>query len=169
MKINRTIDKQLQDSVKSWKSGAGETAAAKPGEESKPFEKAISRKNFELLDLEVKELVQEVTERGEELKEKPVPEQARRYKQALASFLKKALSLSQTVEIRRGKRSLSIADLQNQEEKQHRIVKKIDEKIDRLTTALIEQQETNIDIAEAVDEVKGLVIDLVSTITDPGP
>ncbi len=169
MKINRTTDKQLQDSVKSWKPDGGEKAAASaaPGEESKPFEKAVAQKEFKFLDLEVQELVKEVASRGEELKDKQVPERARRYKQALASFLKKALELSRVVEVRQGKRSLSIADLQNKEEKQHRIVKTIDAKLEKLTDSLIEQQEENIDIAEHVDEIKGLVLDLVSTIGEP--
>ncbi len=171
MQINKALDKQLKDSLSGFKTteGGEAGATAAPGEEAEDFKKTIKKREFELLDMEVQELVEEVTERGEQLKENQTPENAHRYKQAMASFMKKALKLSRKVEVKRGKRSLSLSDLQKNDEKKHRIVEKIDERMDKLTEALVSRQEENIDVAGHVDQIKGLVIDLVSAIKEPAP
>lgn len=168
MKLNRTTDKSLKDELDRWKAETGKgSETSEASEEAQTFENAIAQREFDLLDMEVQDLVEEVTDRGEKLKQAKTPENARRYKQAMASFLKKALELSREVQVKRGKRSLSISDLQNNEEKKHRIVNKIDEKMDNLTQTVVNREQENIDIADHVDEIKGLVVDLVATVKEP--
>ncbi len=170
MKVNRTIDKKLRDQLDRWKTETGKTGEGEETattEDTQTFEKAIAEREFELLDMEIQDLVEEVTRQGEKLKENQTPKTARRYKQVMASFLKKALEMSREVEVRKGKRSLSLEDLQKNEEKQHHIVKTIDEKMDKLTKAVVNRQEENIDLANHIDEIKGLVVDLVATVKEP--
>jgi uncharacterized protein YaaR (DUF327 family) len=161
VKINRRSEKRLQKEINKWKE-SGETGEVS-SEERSSFEETFDENKLELLDLEVQELVEELDVRGQALIDHPTPDQIRDYQQALASFLDKALNLSKEIQRVQGKRNLQ--DLrEGNDQKEHVIVRTIDEKIDSLTEDVLNAQERELDLAERVGEVQGLVVDLVSSI-----
>lgn len=167
MKINRRSEKRLKKQLDKWKesdqsSGAGET------EEPQEFRETVEKNRLETLDLEVQDLVEELNKRGEALVDHPSVAHVRKYQQALASFLEKSLELSKEITRIRGRRNL--ADLQDgNEQKEHVIVQTIDEKIDNLSDAVLNAQSREIDLADRVGELQGLVVDLVSSLENRNP
>lgn len=165
MKINRRSEKRLQKEINKWKE-SGETGDV-TSEESTSFQETYDENKLELLDMEVQELVEELDKRGQALIEHPTPDQIREYQQALASFLDKSLKLSKEIQRVQGKRNLQ--DLrEGNDQKEHVIVRTIDEKIDELTEDVLNAQDRELDLAERVGEVQGLVVDLVSSIQPDG-
>jgi hypothetical protein len=166
MKINRTSEKRLEKQLNKWKE-AGETAAEETteGSEQSSFEETYDTNKLEMLDLEVQELVEELDKRGEALVNHPSASHIREYQQALASFLGKAMELSKEIERIQGKRNLE--DLrEGNDKKEHVIVKTIDEKVDTLANRVLDNQERELDLAERIGELQGLVVDLVSSLDE---
>lgn len=164
MKINRRSEKRLKKELNKWKE-SGETSNVEAEEKkSSTFDEAYDENRLEMLDMEVQDLVDELDKRGDALIDHPTPTQIREYQQALASFLDRAMELSKEIERVRGKRNLK--DLrEGNENKEHVIVRTIDETVDELTDDVMQSQQKELDLADRIGELQGLVIDLVSTIT----
>ena len=176
MKIDRPSDRELKNELKRWKAAAGKSGDSgeikSATENTASFEEAVGSRELELLDMEVRDLVSEIDKRGQALIDNPTIPHARRYKQAVASLLKKALSLSKQVEKVSGRRNLNLAqalssalgDDGDPQEKTYVIVNTIDEKTDRLVNAILKNETGRIDLAASVNEIKGLVVDLLSEV-----
>lgn len=178
MKVDRTSDRELKNQLKRWKksalkSGDGSQVSAET-EEPVSFGAAVSQRELELLGMEVRDLMDEIDSRGQALVDNPTITHARHYKQAMASFLKKTLSLSKKVEKIQGHRHLNLnqalssalGDGENSPEKTYVIVNTIDEKTEKLTEAILNNETDRIDLAKNVNEIKGLVVDLLSRVED---
>jgi len=164
VKINRSSEKRLKKQLTKWKE-SGEASARDVSDESPQtsFDETYDTNQLQMLDMEVQELVEELDRRGEALVDHPTASHIREYQQALASFLGKAMELSKEIERIQGKRNLK--DLrEGNDKKEHVIVKTIDENIDDLTNQVLDSQEREIDLAERIGELQGLVIDLVSSL-----
>lgn len=164
MKINRRSEKRLKKQLDKWKE-SGEAAGVESEESRRSsFDEAYDENRLEMLDMEVQDLVDELDKRGQALIDHPTPAQIREYQQALASFLDKTMKLSKEIERVSGKRNLK--DLrEGNEQKEHVIVRTIDEKVDELADSVLKSQEQEIDLAERIGELQGLVVDLVSSIS----
>lgn len=168
MQINKSSRKRLEKQLKKWKN-TGETSEGSPDESStSSFDETYDANKLEMLDLEVQDLVEELDQRGEALINHPTPTHIREYQQVLASFLDKSLSLSKEIQRIKGKRNLK--DIQEgNEQKEHVIVSTIDEKVDELANKVLNEQEREIELAERVGEIQGLVVDLMSTLETREP
>lgn len=76
------------------------------------------------------------------------------YKAAVRSFLKQVLNATYEVSERRfidrvGRRRLFI------------IVDRIDEQLEQLTQMVIDKQDTTLDLASKLDEIRGLLLDII--------
>jgi uncharacterized protein YaaR (DUF327 family) len=166
VKINRRSEKQLKKQLDKWKK-TGESAAEGPSDETSQsaFDETYDANKLDMLDMEVQDLVEELDKRGDALVKHPTPTHIREYQQALASFLGKAMELSKEIERIQGKRNLE--DLrEGNDQKEHVIVKTIDQKVDEMANQVLESQEQEIDLAERIGELQGLVVDLMSTIEE---
>jgi uncharacterized protein YaaR (DUF327 family) len=162
MKVNRPSEKKLKENLESWKSESSGDTEGVDGDES-VFDRAVSRETIEMLDMEVQDLVVEIKKRGSLLTDKPTIEKLHEYKQAMATFLKKSLALSKEVKSIQGRRSID--DIrQGNEEKTHRIIDTIDERMDDLTESIVEKEQDRVEVTDMVNEIKGLVVDLVSEV-----
>ncbi|MFP4686730.1 MAG: DUF327 family protein [bacterium] len=177
MKVDRTSDRELKNQLKRWKKSALKSAdnSQIKTEPEDTFGAAVSQKEFDLLDMEVRDLVTEIDKRGQALVDNPTITHARHYKRAIASFLKKTLLLSKKVKKIQGHRNLNltralssaIGDNENNPyEKTYLIVNTIDEKTEKLTEAILNKETERIDLAENVNEIKGLIVDLLSRVKD---
>lgn len=164
MKINRRSEKRLKKQLNKWKE-SGESSDVESEESRRSsFDETYDENRLEMLDMEVRDLVDELDKRGQALVDHQTPAQIREYQQALASFLDRTMKLSKEIERVRGKRNL--ADLRKgNEQKEHVIVRTIDEKVDELADNVLKSQQKEINLAERIGELQGLVVDLVSSIS----
>ncbi|MFB6357115.1 MAG: DUF327 family protein [bacterium] len=173
MRINKSSDKKLKDQLKKWKSGEGEetgegeTIDSQSTDES-TFGATVRSQKIKLLDMQVNDLVDEIKQRGNSLVQRPSVSNLNQYKEAMASFLKKAQDMAKQIKKLTGRRSFEDIKEGN-EEKTHVIVDTIDEKMDTLTDKLMNREQERIDVNEDVGEIRGLVIDLVSTLEEARP
>ncbi len=175
MKLNRSLDKKLKRQVDQWKESARkagdtehlETERKKRSEE---FGEKVEERKLEFLDMEVQDLMDEIKATGQTLVEHPTPTHARHYQRAIASFLKKTQQLSKQVERIMARRKFGVSDAlasdrdEDPNTKEHVIVKTIDEKLDDILETVMENESDNIELSQNVEEVRGLVVDLVSSI-----
>ncbi len=169
MKTNRPANKKLRRQLQRWeRSSRSEGGGAGSSPESESFQKSVQRREIEHLEMDVRELVEQIHQRGQQLVEHPSLRLIRQYKRLLASFLERSLKLSTKIQRLSGQRNLS--DIrEGNKEKQHVIVVTIDEKMQELTELVRDKQEDNLDLAGRVGEIRGLVVDLVNTIEGSKP
>ena len=106
-------------------------------------------------------LLDNVSESGDALKERPVPDNIVRYKEAVRNFMKFVVSrafikeTSEGIKIRRG---LDVIPKQ----KQYTQIHVIDEKLEKLAAGILSSQKDKLAILAAVEEINGLLVDLIS-------
>jgi len=96
-----------------------------------------------------------VHEQGERLKDLPTVENVRKYRKAVSSFLKYALARMFSVE-------KNISGVNILKRKYFTRIKVIDRKIERLVADILQNQAAQLDLIARVDEINGLLIDLLT-------
>lgn len=96
-----------------------------------------------------------VHEQGERLKDLPTVENVRKYRKAVSSFLKYAFARMFSVE-------KNISGINILKRKYFTRVKVIDQKIERLVADILQNQAVQLDLIAKVDEINGLLIDLLT-------
>ena len=99
-------------------------------------------------------LLDEIYEIGESLKGDPTLENLRRYKGAVKSFFEKVVKRSIRVEER-----LSGANILKR--KKYLLLQVIDRKLEQLAASVVSNQRENLDLLEKIDEIHGLLVDLL--------
>ncbi|MBN2509866.1 MAG: YaaR family protein [Spirochaetales bacterium] len=105
----------------------------------------------------LEELLDAVHIEGERLAEKPVYSQIVSYKKAVGDFLRYVISNGLELKAVEGTR-LSIFKKQ----KKYIIIHSINERLDRLAAGILQNQLKQLDILARVEEIQGLVVDLLS-------
>ena len=101
------------------------------------------------------ELLDEVHERGEMLVEKQSLENIKRYRQAVSEFLKLVVSNMLTVEEQSSGGNIA-------RRKRFTQVKIIDRKLESLVAGVLRNQGKQLDVLEKINEIRGLLIDLIT-------
>jgi uncharacterized protein YaaR (DUF327 family) len=104
-------------------------------------------------DAEAAELLDSVFEAGDHLKRRTDLESLRAYKDSVRRFLSVIVKRGIDVQHRQ-----SGADIVKQ--KRYALVKVIDDKLERLASAMISNQRNQIDLLARIDEINGLIVDL---------
>ncbi|AEJ18214.1 YaaR family protein [Gracilinema caldarium] len=99
-------------------------------------------------------LLDEVHTAGEALKEKPFQEQILHYKEAVRNFVKYVVDNSYAVEEK-------ISGTNILKRKKFTIIQVIDKKLDQLAAGILAGQTNQIQILAKLDEIKGLLINLL--------
>jgi len=103
---------------------------------------------------EINDFLSEIIEFGDDLKALPNIENIKRYKQAIKYFLKYVIRhMLGTEEKVSGKNILK--------RKKYKLIKIIDRKLECLTLDFIKSQREEIDILSRVDEINGLLVDIL--------
>ncbi len=104
-------------------------------------------------------LLDNVTEAGDALKEKPVPDNIIRYKESVRNFIKFVVSKSFDVENSDGikiRRGLEI------KQKQYTQIQVINQKLEKLAAGIMANQKDQLSILAKIEEINGLLVDLIS-------
>lgn len=103
------------------------------------------------LHIEFENLVQEITQQGERFYKNPTLQELKLYKSMIRKFLKYVTDRMFAVEHHTGGKW---------KQKIYTISKVIDAKLEALTKLVVSQQANNINLLSALDEIRGLLIDL---------
>jgi uncharacterized protein YaaR (DUF327 family) len=103
------------------------------------------------LHIEFENLVQEITQQGERFYKNPTLQELKLYKSMIKKFLKYVTDRMFAVEQHTGGKW---------KQKIYTISKVIDAKLEALTKLVVSQQANNINLLSALDEIRGLLIDL---------
>ena len=103
----------------------------------------------------LEERLDKVHEQGERLKDLPTIENVQKYRKAVGSFLKYAFARMFTVE-------KNISGVNILKRRYFTRIKVIDRKIERLVADILQNQAAQLDIIARVDEINGLLIDLLT-------
>ena len=104
-------------------------------------------------------LLDNVSESGEALKERPFPDNIVRYKEAVRNFMKFVVSRAYKKETSKGiiiRKGLDVT------QKEYTQIQVIDEKLERLAAGILSNQKDKLAILAAVEEINGLLVDLLS-------
>jgi len=103
----------------------------------------------------LEERLDKVHEQGERLKDLPTVENVRKYRKAVSGFLKYAFARMFSVE-------KNISGVNILKRRYFTRIKVIDRKIERLVADILQNQAAQLDIIARVDEINGLLIDLLT-------
>ena len=106
-------------------------------------------------DVDLEALLDNVHELGEKLKENASFQTVRECRQAVRDFLSYVLRHSLTVEQHESNPNVL-------KRKRFTLIKVIDQKLERFAAGIIQNQRAQLDILRQIDEISGLLIDLLS-------
>lgn len=104
-------------------------------------------------------LLDSVSESGDALKERPVPDNIVRYKEAVRNFMKFVVSRAFSVETSGG---IKVRKGLEFRQKQYTQIHVIDEKLEKLAGGILSNQKDKLAILAAVEEINGLLVDMLS-------
>jgi uncharacterized protein YaaR (DUF327 family) len=96
----------------------------------------------------------DIHELGEELKEKPSLKTISRYKRAVRGFMQYVVKNSMDIDEQ-------VSGVNILKRKRYTLIKIIDEKLERLAAQILQNQSDQLDILSRVDEINGLLVDLM--------
>jgi uncharacterized protein YaaR (DUF327 family) len=102
----------------------------------------------------VAKLLDEVHNAGDELKDRPFPEEISRYKQAVRNFLHYVIENGYAL-------AESISGTNILKRKKFIMVQVVDQKLEELALGLLKNQTGQIELLARVDEIAGLLVDLL--------
>ena len=112
----------------------------------------------------LQELLDDVRSTGDDLKNRPFPEEILRYKQAVRNFLHYVVENSYELEKLEGlKKKVSSRGETEWRAAVYHQVKVVDQKLDRLAVEILSKQISQLDLKSRVDEITGLLVDLTIT------
>ena len=103
----------------------------------------------------IPELLDEIYEIGEEVKRAPLPAAVVRYKSAVRGFM--GLIVRTGLDVVEKQSSPNIL-----RQKKYTLVRVIDQKLERLASGVLSTQRDAFDILGKIDEINGLLVDLIS-------
>ena len=107
-------------------------------------------------DLDLEELMDEIHEAGEALKEVPTLANVKVYKGAVSRFLRFVVKNSLKTETTAG---ANFNPLKKQ--KRYTIIRVVDEKLERLAAGILQNQSDKLYILEKIEEINGLIVNLL--------
>ncbi len=105
-------------------------------------------------DHSIKDLLDDVHSSGERLKERPFPEEIKQYKKAVRNFLHYVVENGYIIEEQ-------ISGTNPLKRKKFTLIQVVDKKLEQLAAGIMAGQSTQLEILAKVDEIKGLLIDLL--------
>lgn len=118
--------------------------------------RGIEQKYPHDIDASVEELMDRLHEKGESLKESPSMQNIEEYKQAVGDFIQFVVKHALVAEKIEGSRFHPL-----KKQYTYTIIRVINEKLDRLATGIMQNQFSQLDILRRVDEINGMVVNLL--------
>jgi len=108
------------------------------------------------VDASIEELIDSLHSTGEKLKESPTLENIEIYKRSVSDFIQFIVKHALVAEKIEGSRFHPL-----KKQYKYTIIRVINEKLDRLAAGIIQNQYSQLDILSRVDEINGMVVDLL--------
>ncbi|MDL2229285.1 YaaR family protein [Treponema sp. OttesenSCG-928-L16] len=102
----------------------------------------------------LQELLDDVHSTGDELKNRPFPEEIKQYKRAVRNFLHYVVENSYTTE----KQHTGVNFFKK---KSYTLIQVVDRKLEQLAAAIMAGQSSQMDILARLDEIAGLLVDML--------
>jgi uncharacterized protein len=122
-------------------------------EEARTEEAAATPAELPLSEDALRVLLDDVHESGDDLKERPYPEEIKRYKAAVRNFLHYIVEYGYTLEEHVGGKNIL-------KRKKLTLIQVVDRKLEQLAAGILAGQSSQLDILARVDEIAGLLVDL---------
>jgi uncharacterized protein YaaR (DUF327 family) len=117
----------------------------------------------------VQELLDAVRSAGDDLKQRPLPDEILRYKKAVRNFLHYVVQNGYAVEEQTGIPNAQKPGYQGslwepaaKKAKDFRVVQVVDRKLEQLAAGILEGQVSQLELLAKLEEITGLLVDLVS-------
>lgn len=107
-------------------------------------------------NLDLEDLLDDIHEAGEALKEVPTLQNVKIYKGSVSKFLKFVVKNSLETETTAG---ANLNPLKKQ--KKYTIIRVVDEKLERLAAGVLQNQSDKLFILEKIEEINGLIVNLL--------
>ncbi|MBI9103342.1 MAG: YaaR family protein [Spirochaetales bacterium] len=144
----KKVDKK-EKTKKSFKTVMSETTLEGPG---------LSGINISSIeDLSLEELLDEVHQAGDKLKNSPTMTAVLQYKQAVKGFIHHVVEQGLELVEQEGVKFANPMKKQ----KKYTIIKVIDQKLEKLAAGIMQNQKSQLEMLEAVNEIHGLLVDLL--------
>jgi hypothetical protein len=106
---------------------------------------------------DLEQLLDDLHQLGERLKQSPTMTAVLEYKRSVKEFLRYVVSHALEVEEREGVKFANPLKKQ----KKYTMIKVIDQKVEQLAAGVLQNQRSQLDMLKAVDEIYGLLVDLM--------
>jgi uncharacterized protein YaaR (DUF327 family) len=111
----------------------------------------------------VQELLDAVRGAGDELRQRPVPDEILKYKRAIRNFFHYILRNGYAVEVQEGVPKPSPKGPRwDKQAKVFHVVRVVDQKLDRLAVEILAGQVSKLELLAKLEEITGLLVDLIS-------
>jgi hypothetical protein len=127
-----------------------------------------SLQSLPVSDETVNKLMDDVRDTGDILKDRPLPEEIMRYKQAVRNFINYIVQNAYKLEHEKGLPNFLKPGFKGQRgtpdamsQKRHTIILVIDKKLEDLAAMLLSSQSPQLQLISRLEEIRGLLIDLL--------
>jgi len=173
------MNPQAYSQVKPEKSGGKKTGSARRGERTefsdlfdnlrgKTADELGPLHNLPVSEESINKLMDDVRDKGDNLKNRPFPEEIMRYKQAVRNFINYVVQNSYSLEHEKGLPKFLKPGFKGQRgtpeamsQKRHTVIMVIDKKLENLAAMLMSSQMQQLELVSRLEEIKGLLIDLL--------
>ena len=150
------VPRRKEDEKKAGKGkGLFRTVLGKAIDETKESDRMGALGNADFSHAALEDLLDEVHESGDKLKENPSVELVQAYKRAVRDFVHYVVDRSYAVEQKTSGRSILKRNAYFR-------VSVIDESLEKLAAEILRNQRDNLEILRRVDEINGMLVDLLS-------
>ena len=117
---------------------------------------AVSFETIDFSHLNLEELLDDIHESGDSLKESPTLQNVKTYKSAVSKFLRFIVKNSLETEITAGSNFNPL-----KKQKKYTIIRIVEEKLERLAAGVLQNQSDKLFILEKIEEINGLIVNLL--------
>lgn len=162
-RINSAGGSRLKRELKSKKSksrkakDAGKVSGGKKSTENRvKFDALFSLEDRDVDNEVLEELLDEIHESGEALKEVPTLENIKRYRQSVSDFMKYIVKNTLDTDT-----AVSSSFNPLKKQKRYIIIRVIDDNLEQLAAGILQNQMDQLKILEKIDEINGLIVNLL--------
>jgi len=120
---------------------------------------SIEETEFGLIDyssLDLEELLDDIHEAGDALKDLPTLRNVKLYKNSVSKFLKFVVKNTLETETTAGSNFNPL-----KKQKKYTIIRVVDEKLEQLAAGVLQNQSDKLSILERIEEINGLIVNLI--------
>ncbi len=161
-RINSAGSSRLKSNLKSKKGrlekkkASGTVSSGETGKDIREFTEIFSLENVDIDNEHLEDLLDEIHQSGDALKELPTLDRIKKYRQSVSNFMKYVVKNTLDTDT-----AVSSSFNPLKKQKRYIIIKIVDENLDQLAAGILQNQLDQLQILEKIDEINGLIVDLL--------